>query len=56
MRNNAPNRMLGRCCVLGAGIPVEIWLRLGKDELARKTGDLPVARVLKSLVLRGYFF
>jgi hypothetical protein len=34
MRNNAPTRMLGRYCALGAGIPIEIRLHLSRDEIS----------------------
>jgi hypothetical protein len=47
--------MLGRFCALGAGIPVESRLHLGKKELSGNTGELPVDQVLISLVLRRRF-
>jgi hypothetical protein len=43
--------MLERFCALGAGIFLHICLYLRRDELSRKTGDLPVDQVLESLVL-----
>jgi hypothetical protein len=44
MRKNAPTRMLGRSCALGAWIFSQNYLHSRKVELSGKTGDLPVDR------------